>query len=181
MAIGIRVKRAEGEYDLSASKFFGAPAVPIEWDGIYGENEIFFCQINLEDIAHLDKENKLPHWGYLYVFLDTSNGEGYLKPVVRYTPDEPSVVISDFNESVKGFEYTEEWLMEFYEADDGENCSRLLGMPSDWSLEDSHPLLMQFAPDGDMGFLDELEGYMYLFFGEDRRRFTDVRLTAKHS
>lgn len=176
MAIGIKIKKAEGD-TAERSKFFGAPTVPITWFDQYGDNEIFFCQINLEDIVELDKENRLPHWGYLYVFLDTSNGERHLKPVVRYSPDEPSVVISDFNESVKGFEYTEEWLMEFYEVGDSEDCTRLLGVPSNRSYEEASPLLMQFDPsDNDMGFLSDIDGFMYLFFGEDRKRFTDVSL-----
>lgn len=59
MAIGIKVKKAPKDYYLGASKFFGAPTVPLAWEGDFYEDEIFLCQINLENIAHLDKENRL--------------------------------------------------------------------------------------------------------------------------
>ena len=183
MAIGISITKAEGEYEPERSKFFGAPVVPVEWYGQYGDSEIFFCQINLEDVAELDKEDILPHYGYLYVFLDTVGGKHALRPIVRYCPDEPSVVIDNFNEVIEGFEYTDEWLMEFYEADDSEECTRLLGVPSDWNYEEAPPmLLMQYDPlDCDTDFLSDLDGFLYLFFGEDMRRFSDVTLMEERS
>ena len=70
-AIKITVKKAPEPYDLGASKFFGTPTVPLAWDGDFCDDEIFFCQIKLSDIAELDTENKLPHTGYLYIFLHT--------------------------------------------------------------------------------------------------------------
>ena len=74
-AIKITVKKAPEPYDLGASKFFGTPTVPLAWDGDFYEDEIFFCQIKLSDIAQLDTENRLPHSGYLYIFLHTEDGK----------------------------------------------------------------------------------------------------------
>ena len=34
-AIGIKVTKADGDYDIGASKFFGAPVIPKEWQGIF--------------------------------------------------------------------------------------------------------------------------------------------------
>ena len=62
-AIKITAKKAPVGYDLGASKFFGTPTVPIAWDGDFYDDELFFCQIRLSDIAELDKDNKLPHTG----------------------------------------------------------------------------------------------------------------------
>jgi uncharacterized protein YwqG len=41
----------------------------------------FICQINCEDIASLDKENKLPHEGMLYFFAAIDDYIGYESPV----------------------------------------------------------------------------------------------------
>ena len=68
MASGIKVKKAPEDYDLGVSKFFGTPTVPLAWEGDFYEDEIFLCQINLADIAKFDRENSLPHTGYLYIF-----------------------------------------------------------------------------------------------------------------
>ena len=69
-AIGIRINKADGKHDFGASKFFGAPGMPAEWQERFSEDVIFFGQIRLSDIAEFDTENKLPHTGYLYLFLD---------------------------------------------------------------------------------------------------------------
>ena len=69
-AIGIHIKKADGNHDYRASKFFGAPVIPAEWQDRFAEDILFFGQIRLSDIAPLDTENKLPHTGYLYLFLD---------------------------------------------------------------------------------------------------------------
>ena len=69
-AIGIKIKKADGNHDPCTSKFFGAPVLPDGWPEMFSEDIIFFGQIRLSDIAELDTENKLPHTGYLYLFLD---------------------------------------------------------------------------------------------------------------
>lgn len=184
MAIGIKVKTAEGDYDLAASKFFGAPTIPLAWDGQFYDDEIFLCQIRLADIAHLDVENKLPHTGYLYFFVHTDGGYYNLQPDVRYSPDEPGVAVDGFNAVVAGYEqFTEAYLMEFYPVDDDQDCTRLLGEPSDWNYPNNPPpLLLQYDPlDNDMGFLDFLDGFVYFFFGEDQADLTQIVLHTEFS
>lgn len=184
MAIGIKVKKAPEDYDLSASKFFGSPTVPLSWDGDFYEDEIFFCQIRLSDIAELDIENRLPHSGYLYIFLETEGGAYSLKSDVRYYDGEPELAIDDFNLGVEGYEgHNDAYLMEFFSVEDDEICTRLFGDPSDWGYDSESPrLLMQFDPlDNDMGFLDYLDGFLYFCFGEDEGNFEDVRLLEEFS
>ena len=115
MAIGIRAKRADAGHDPASSRFFGAPALPLSWEGDYGDDEIFFCQIRLSDIAPLDTEGRLPHTGYLYIFLHTAGGDYALTADVRYYDGEPTLVVDDFNAAVEGYEdCCNAYLMEFY-------------------------------------------------------------------
>ena len=184
MAIRFKVKKAKGEYDLTVSKFFGAPAIPEEWEDDFDEGVMFFCQIRLEDIAPFDKENRLPHTGYLYIFLDTYDGEYDLHPIVRYYDGEPEVALDDFNLEVADYEqFNDAWLIEFEETDDGEDCTRLLGVPSDWNYEEEPPkLFMQFdSLDSKMGFLEHLDGFVYFFFGEDEENFNEITLQEEYS
>ncbi len=184
MAIGIKVKKAPVDYDLGASKFFGTPTVPLAWNGDFYEDEIFLCQINLADATHLDKENRLPHTGYLYIFLHTDGGDYGLEADVRYFEGEPELAIDDFNLEVEGYEkFNDAYLMEFFEVDDSEACTRLLGVPSDWNYEDEPPrLLLQFDPlDSEMGFLDHIDGFLYFFFGKDEKKFESVMLVEEYS
>lgn len=184
MAIGIKVEKAQPGYDLGASKFFGTPTVPLGWEADFYEDEIFFCQIRLADIAALDKGNQLPHSGYLYVFLHTEEGNWALQPDVRYYDGEPKVAIDGFNAEVPGYEqYNDAWLMTFEETEDAADCNRLLGVPTDWNYPDPPPkLLLQYDPlDSDMNFLDAMDGFLYLFFGEDEGDFGAVTLHAEYT
>lgn len=184
MAIGIKVKKAQGKYDLDASKFFGSPTIPLAWENDFCEDEIFFCQIRLADIAPFDSENQLPHSGYLYIFLHTENGHYGLRADVRYFDGEPELILDDFNACVPEFEgFTQEFLMNFYEVGDDEICTKLFGEPSDWNYEQNPPkLLMQFDPlDNEMGFLDFLDGFLYFFFAKNEKDFKDIKLVQEYS
>ena len=184
MAIGIKVKKAPADYDLGASKFFGTPTVPLAWENDFYEDEIFLCQINLADIAQLDKENRLPHTGYLYIFLHTDGGDYDLEADVRFFKGEPELALDDFNLEIEGYEkFNDAYLMEFCEVDDGKACTHLLGVPSDWNYEDTPPnLLLQFDPlDSEMGFLDHLDGFLYFFFGKDENNLESVTLVEEYS
>ena len=127
-AIGIKIKKADEKHDCGASKFFGAPAIPAEWQERFSEDVIFFGQIRLSDIAELDTENKLPHTGYLYLFLDV---EMYPYQAMAYYYDgEPNVVVDDFNEAEVQFAHlNEDWLMSFEPADEDFDGTRLFGVP----------------------------------------------------
>lgn len=183
-AIKITANKAPEVYDLGASKFFGTPTVPQIWEDDFCDDEIFFCQIRLSDTATLDTENKLPHTGYLYVFLHTEDGSCRLRPDVRYYNGEPETALEDFNVAVEGYErFTEAWLMEFASVDRDYDGTKLFGVPSDWNYEDEPPeLLMQYDPlDSGTGFLDSLDGYLYLFFGKDVADFSDIVLKEEYS
>jgi len=183
-AIGIKVKKAPEGYDLGASKFFGTPTIPLEWQEDFYDDEMFFCQISLADLAGLDREKRLPSTGYLYVFIHTGDGAYDLRADVRYYDGEPQLALDDFNGVVADYEkFTEAYLMEFYEADEGADCTRLFGLPSDWNYEDEPPaLLMQYDPlDSDMGFLDHLDGFIYFVFGEDEQDLGAVSILEMYS
>lgn len=179
-AIGIKIKKAEGEHDPGASKFFGAPTVPEEWQNQFSDDVIFFAQIRLSDIAHLDTENKLPHTGYLYLFLDT---EMYPYQAMAYYYDgEPNTVIDDFNEVEPQFAHlNEDWLMSFEPVVDDYDGTRLFGTPSS-GYETDEELLLQFDPlCENTGFLDSIDGYAYFFFGKGEYRIDGIRFWVDRS
>lgn len=179
-AIGIKIKKAEGKHDPGASKFFGAPVIPKEWTDMFSDDVIFFAQIRLSDIAELDRENKLPHTGYLYLFLDI---EMYPYQAFSYYYDgEPEVVIDDFNEIEPRFSHlNEDWIMTFEPADEAADGIRLFGVPSS-GCESEKELLLQFDPLAeDTGFLDNIDGYACFFFGRGKDRIDDIRLVIDRS
>ena len=183
-AIGIKIKPAGDVYDVKSSKFFGAPAIPREWlDDRFTADEMFFCQIRLSDIATFDSENKLPHEGYLYVFLRTAKGKNNFELVLRDYNGEPNVVVEWFNEPVDGYAHLRsDYLMEFFEVEEGYAGTKLLGTPVNWSLETPPRVLFQFNPkDTDAGFLEDLNGYLYLLFGEDESDLSQVELYLEGS
>ena len=162
MAIGIRVTK--GITDEGGSRFFGAPAIPGEWEKDFGEDVIFFCQIRLSDIADLDTEHRLPHSGYLFIFLDTADFP--YQPIVHFFNGEPDTLIDGFNDIAEEFAaLTEGWEMTFSAADDDSEGIRLFGNPNGWEYGEAPPkLLMQFDPlASDMPFLSEVDGYMFIF------------------
>ncbi len=171
-AIKITLTKAEGEHDLAASKLFGAPVLPEGWQDEMSDEVIFFGQIRLSDIAPFDPENRLPHTGYLYLFLDT---EIYpYTAMIEYHDCEPRLVIDNFNELEERFAHlNKDFLMTFEEADEDYDGTKLFGVPSSEPADlDDYELLLQFDPlDNETGFLSEIDGYAYFFFGkgtEDR-------------
>lgn len=179
-AIGIKLKKADGNQDPCASKFFGAPAVPPEWQNMFEDDIIFFAQIRLSDIADLDTENKLPHTGYLYIFLDI---EMYSYQAMAYYYDgEPTVVIDDFNEIEPQFAHlNKDWLMSFEPVCDNYDGIRLFGVPSS-GYETDEELLLQFDPlEENIGFLDNIDGYAYFFFGKGKYRIDGIRFGIDRS
>lgn len=178
--IKITLKKAEKGYDLRASKLFGAPVFPEEWADKFTEDIIFFGQIRLADIAAFDTDNRLPHTGYLYLLLDTE--------VYPYTAwaghydGEVKLVIEDFNEVEPRFAHLNQaFLMSFEEAEEDYDGTKLFGIPSSEPDEDGE-LLLQFDPiDEPTGFLAEIDGYAYFFFGEGDERIDGVRFVIDRS
>ena len=184
MAIRLKLHKANGEYDLGASKFLGSPVLPKKWLNMFNEQTIFLMQLRLSDIKDLDEENLLPHEGYLYIFLDVSNSEYSLKPLVKYTKSEPTHCLNGFNDIVDGYEqYVDDYLIEFEKCDDFANGNKLFGKPSDWPYaEEPDDLLLQFDPlDSEMGLFSHLDGLIYFCFSKDRKTFKDVSVIEEIS
>ncbi len=80
--IVVRQKRG-GTVQVGASKLFGSPDVAegFEWPAVINSKNCydldFLCQINLSQLADLDKDGILPNSGILYFFYDfyKSNGD----------------------------------------------------------------------------------------------------------
>ena len=84
----------------AVSRFFGSPTVPGEWfdDEIFGEGEVFICQIALADFTDFGGYGLFPTDGYIYFFFDTEDKENPLR--IRFFGDTPDTVVEDFNDSV---------------------------------------------------------------------------------
>jgi hypothetical protein len=181
-AIGMTLTKKQVEPD--ASKFFGDPLLPDGWAEDIDENTIFLCQIRLSEIAKLDTEHVLPHTGYLYIFLDTYEGEYALRPLVRYFDGEPCVIVEGFNEMVADYEaYNEDIAITFSTVEEDAEGVKLLGSPADWNYEEEAPrLLLQIDHFDDvLHFLPQLDGFTYLCLGEDTTSFTDVYIHQEYS
>ena len=178
--IRIKTKKAEGKYQVGASKMLGDPVLPEALADSLPQTAMFLMQIRLEDIKDLDEENLLPHEGYLYFFLDTEDGLYSLKPIVKYVKEEPTHHIEGFNGIVEGFEEcTHDFLIEFEKCEEDADGNKLLGCPSDWQYaQEPERLLFQLDPlaDPEMGILNILDGFIYFFFDEDMKDFDKVKL-----
>lgn len=184
MAIGMTLKKAAGQHDLGASKFFGTPTIPGDWLEELDENLLFLAQIRLADIAELDKENRLPHTGYLYFFVDSAAHMGEeAQAVVRYSPEEPDTAVDEFNDDFEIPDTTEDWLITFSEVDDSESGNKLLGDPCGWGYEDAPKLLLQYDPLATEGvnFMNVVDGFGFFFYGEDSDDFSAVTFQAENS
>ena len=187
-AIKMKLYKPQEAHDPSASKFFGAPAIPVWMEQEIEEDEVFLAQIRLSDIAQLDTENILPHEGWLYFFIKAQDASAWTpkQAVVRYSKDEPELVIDDFNEASPIPEgLNEAWLIEFAPAteEDDDSGMKLLGDPYDWNYAEPAPLLLlQYDPlDSPVDFLGEMDGVAYFFAGKDMKTFTDAVWHAEYS
>lgn len=186
-AIRMKLHKPQGKYNPARSKFFGDPVIPVWMKEEIEDDEVFLAQIKLSDIAHLDAENILPHEGWLYFFFRAEDGSAWTRKeaVVRYSKDEPSVVIDKFNEASPIPEgLNETYLIDFEVAEEANGLGiKLLGEPFDWNYADPAPqLLLQYDPlDSPSEFLSEMDGVVYFFAGKDRKKFTDAVWHAEYS
>ena len=186
MAIGMKLIKAQGEYDLTASRFFGDPVIPLRMEDEIEADEVFLAQIRLADIAHLDTENRLPHEGWLYFFIKAADGSAWTpkEAVVRYSKDEPQMIIDEFNlQSPIPEGLNCPFLVVFAPVDEEADGMKLLGEPYDWGYAETPPrLLLQYDPLAtESSFLYEMDGVAYFFFGKDKEGFTDVVWHAEYS
>ena len=187
MAIGMKLKKANESSKLDVSKFFGIPTLPLSIIDELSSDAIFIAQIKLEDIIPFDIDNKLPHVGFLYFFMESEDDSpySYKKAVVLYSNEEPEVAISDFNQNSPISEgLNEDYIIEFFKADDSYEGNKLLGVPADWNYQDEpRELLLQYDPldTEDLEFFSCLDGYIYFFFKDEKRKFNEVEIQLEYS
>lgn len=171
-----------------SSKWWGDPDMPenmqyptvkvTEEGESYDYPLTFLCQINCEDIAPFDKENKLPHEGMLYCFAAIDKWIGYDSPtengagewskghfVVKYAKAinfetfQSCMLVDEEDQTLT----EREMEITFSECDDNENCLKLLGNPSSSDVCNKYPELMNFLQIVRTNGLDlEFEGQLNL-------------------
>ena len=154
MAIKLTLNKSE-RILFCCSKWWGDPDMPenmqyptveVTQEGETFEYPLtFICQINCEDIAKFDTENKLPHESMLYFFAAIDKWIGYDSPtqneegewprghfIVKYVKTvnletfQSCMMVDDNDESL-----TEpEMEIIFSECESSEKCIKLLGTPS---------------------------------------------------
>ena len=163
MAIKINLNKTE-RILFCGSKWWGDPDMPenmqyptvqvTEGGETYDYPLTFVCQINCEDIAGLDPENRLPHEGMLYFFAAIDEWLGYETPyrtiigewpkgyaVVKYAKSinfetfQSCQLVGDENESLTEPELE----MVFEECDDQADGIKLLGLPHGWDVSAVYP------------------------------------------
>lgn len=181
-AIALKVRKVKpGEViDESCSKFFGKPCLPESLKDAYPDDSVFFAQINCAELKELDPDNRLPHEGYLYFFLDAEMYPSEdLYVLVDHSLEKPKYVIDDYNESSPICEgLNEAYIISFEKVPADYNGTKLLGCPSN-NVDDSNlrpGLLLQYDPmEFDVPFLTTCDGYAFVFFGEtEENKFADA-------
>ncbi len=163
-AIKINLRKATEDDSFDTSRFFGAPVIPEEWEERFDDDVVFLGQINLEEIARFDEENRLPHKGWLYFFVDTAKTP--YKAIVEYYDGDPEIIVEDFNECVPDFEHlNEDYIATFEPCDEFDPCTRLFGGPTMPLSEftGTEPLLLQYDPYEEAGFMQFVDGFIYIF------------------
>lgn len=178
-SIRIKLKRMKNSKDCF-SRLFGSPIIPFSLkDDVesLGEDVMFFGEFRLSDIVELDSENKLPHEGYLYLFLDITSSP--YKVISFYTKDKPGIIMGDFNKNVSKYEdYTVPFSMSFEKADGGIRKTKLFGTPS---RDCCGELFMQFNPiDNASDFLSDVDGYAFIIFSDSKRSLDKLRFTVAY-
>ena len=164
MAIGFKLNKTE-RILFCGSKWWGDPDFPaqMEYPTVSVTDEdgdtfdyplTFICQINCEDIAAFDPENRLPHEGMLYFFgaIDeylgydspTSNGPGewpkgqiivkYAK-TINFETFQSCILVDDEDQPLTEPELE----MEFFQCDDDAPGFKILGISDSQDVNGSYP------------------------------------------
>jgi uncharacterized protein YwqG len=163
MAIKMTLQQTERVL-FCGSKWWGDPDMPenmqyptmeVTEDGETFDYPLtFICQINCEDIACFDKENKLPHEGMLYFFGAIDEWLGYESPfgngkgewkkgefVVKYAKTvnfetfQTCMLVDDDDQTLTDRELE----IVFSECSDDEDCIRLLGNATKPEVSEKYP------------------------------------------
>ena len=154
MSLKIKIDNS-GTYSEDTSKFFGQAFVPEKWlkDGEFAPTEIFFCQIDLEEIQKIEKTDLLAEKGYLYFFFDFE--EKIAKGIVRYAESPDASVF--FNEEAEtDYDVETEYKIKFERAEKIENGL----LSKEKKLVGDEVCLLKFTPDSfeEIDFLSGVEG-----------------------
>lgn len=187
IALNVRKVCYNEKIDESCIKFYGNPCLPESLVDKYSMDTVLFAQIRCEDLKELDIENRLPHTGYLYFFLDAKNyPRENLSIIVDYFNEEPKYAIDDYNESspiVEGLNVP--FIIEFLKVNADYDGTKLLGRPNGYVDEndDMPGLLLQYDPlDFDFPFLSSIDGYAYVFYGKnEKNKFSKLTFIIERS
>ena len=92
----IKIKLTEcSEFNLLSSRFLGVPSIPEKWidDISFDENDVFLCQINLDDLSKF--KTPFTYKGILYFFINLKTE----KPKVLYSLNEKLIKVN-FNDEL---------------------------------------------------------------------------------
>lgn len=174
MAIKLTLQQTERVL-FCGSKWWGDPDMPenmqyptmqVTEDGETFDYPLtFVCQINCEDIAAFDKEDRLPHEGMLYFFAAIDRWHGYDSPsengegewpkgtlMVKYAKSinfetfQTCMLVDDEDQTLTDRELE----IVFSECEDDATCTKLLGKPSRETVCNQYPdmlNLLQIASD----------------------------------
>lgn len=163
MAIRLNLNKTE-RILFCSSKWWGDPDMPenmqyptveVTEDGeTYDYPLTFICQINCEDIAPYDKENRLPHEGMIYFFAAIDEWLGYESPTGQGTGEWPKgyyvvkyakainfetfqtcMMVGDEDEQLTESELE----IVFSECDDDALGLKLLGVPAGEKARSGYP------------------------------------------
>ena len=205
MAIKLTLNQTERVL-FCGSKWWGDPDMPenmqyptieVTEDGEKFDYPLtFVCQINCEDIAALDPENKLPHEGMLYFFAAIDKWIGYDSPttndigewskghfVVKYAKTinfetfQSCMLVDDEDQALTERELE----IVFSECADDEKCIKLLGTPSDPAVAQMYPDLLNLLQIVRSENLDvEFDGELNLLMKPSDLQYGNWKKTVAH-
>ena len=205
MAIKLTLNQTERVL-FCGSKWWGDPDMPenmqyptieVTEDGEKFDYPLtFVCQINCEDIAAFDTENKLPHEGMLYFFAAIDKWIGYDSPttndlgewskghfVVKYA----KAINFETFQSCRLVDDEDQALTEreleivFSECADDEKCIKLLGTPSDPAVAQKYPDLLNLLQIVRSENLDvEFDGELNLLMKPSDLQYGNWKRTIAH-
>ena len=205
MAIKLTLNQTERVL-FCGSKWWGDPDMPenmqyptieVTEDGETFDYPLtFVCQINCEDIAALDPDNKLPHEGMLYFFAALDKWIGYDSPttndhgewskghfVVKYAKAinfetfQSCMLVDDEDQALTERELE----IVFSECADDEKCIKLLGTPSDPAVTQKYPDLLNLLQIVRSENLDvEFDGELNLLMKPSDLNYGNWKKTVAH-
>ena len=205
MAIKLSLNHTE-RILFCGSKWWGDPDMPeqMEYPTIEVSEEgetydyplTFVCQINCEDIAAYDTENRLPHEGMLYFFAAIDKWLGYDSPtenghgewsrghfVVKYAKTinfetfQSRILVDDEGQSLT----EREMEITFSPCEEDERCIKILGNPSSATVRENYTSLinlLQIVKDTNLDF--EYEGSLNAMIKESDLKFGNWKKTVTY-